>query len=549
VPPLLPEPRSWSWSGVPLPAQGYRLSVSASGAVESIEAADAAGEFYANATLAQLRRSGVRGPCRIEDWPDVAVRGVMLDVSRDKVPTISTLETLIDRLASLKVNHVELYMEHTFAYSGHEEVWSSSGAYTAADLRRLDAFCRARFVELTPNQNCLGHMERWLRFDRYRPLAIAPDGWTDGRGRVRPPTTIDPANPGSLALVRSLLAELLDCFTSRRVHLGLDEPWELPDDRFGEYVDYLARLRGLPELDGFEALVWGDIVSHHPDGLGGLPSGVTVCDWGYEADSPFASRAAWLAGGERPFWLCPGTSSWNSLVGRTSNMLTNCASAASAAREHGASGFLVTDWGDNGHLQYLPVSEPGFAYGAAVSWCHQANVDLDLASALSAHVFDDPTGELASALLALGDAHRLVVPQVANASVLTMHLVFSPNIRMGEGLTEGLTVADLDAVSSSIADARAAIARSAPGRADGDLVKAELDTSARLLELLVDDCRARLLAGGRLSSVDASIRSAFAARLADLADEHRAHWLARNRPEGLADSTSRLTRLHTAYLA
>ena len=48
-------------------------------------------------------------------------------------------------------------------------------------------------------------------------------------------------------------------------------------------------------------------------------------------------------------------------------MVDNCRAAAEAARAHGASGLLNTDWGDMGHLQYLPVSEPGFAYGAAVS--------------------------------------------------------------------------------------------------------------------------------------------------------------------------------------
>ena len=39
----------------------------------------------------------------IEDWPDLPVRGVMLDISRDKVPTLDTMKALIDRLASLSM--------------------------------------------------------------------------------------------------------------------------------------------------------------------------------------------------------------------------------------------------------------------------------------------------------------------------------------------------------------------------------------------------------------------------------------------------------------
>ena len=560
---LLPEPRRASWTGrhvadaveltesvddASLPPQGYRLTIADDGV--RISAADEAGAFYGRATLRQLRHQSERHHLPegvVEDWPDIAVRGVMLDVSRDKVPTVETLEALIDRLASWKVNHVELYMEHTFAYADHEDVWRDASPFTAADVQRLDAFCQARFVELTPNQNCLGHFERWLKHDRYRPLAIRPDGWTDARGRVRPPTTVEPTNPRSLALMASLLRELLSAFSSPRVHVGLDEPWELPDERFGDYLSYVSAMRALAELDGRQMLMWGDIVASHPDELASIPDGVTVCEWGYEDGHPFEERAALLERAGRPFWLCPGTSSWNTLVGRWSNMVGNVRGAVSAAVASGAEGVLVTDWGDNGHLQYLPVSEPGFAWAAALSWCREANESVDLEAALSAHAFDDPTGGVAAALRLLGDAHRLVAPQVPNNSILAMHL-YRPRFRMGEGVTDGLRDDDLAAVEASIEDARGRLAAATPGREDGSAVVAELDTSARLLALLVRDARARLSAGGTLEAVDGAAREALADELAGLVDEHRAHWLRRNRPGGLDDSARRLTDLHRAYL-
>ena len=561
---LLPTPRRAEWTGrhVPdaveltesvddatLPPQGYRLSIGAEGI--RITAADEAGAFYARATLKQLRRVGTGTPHHlpegvVEDWPDVAVRGVMLDVSRDKVPTVETLEALIDRLASWKINHVELYMEHTFAYADHEAVWRDASPFTADEVRRLDEFCRARFVELTPNQNCLGHFERWLKHDRYRPLAISPDGWTDPRGRQRPPTTVEPTNPEALALMASLLRELLAAFSSPRVHVGLDEPWELPDERFGDYLDYVRRLRALPELDGRQALMWGDIVASHPDELASIPDGVTVCEWGYEDGHPFAARAELLAAAGRPFWLCPGTSSWNTLVGRWSNMLGNIGGAIDVAVDAGAEGVLVTDWGDNGHLQYLPVSEPGFAWTAARSWCRSSNVGLDLEAALSVHAFEDDTGGVAAALRLLGDAHRLVAPQVPNNSILVMHL-YRPRFRIGEGITAGLVERDFDVLDETIAAARSQLAAATPSRTDGSQVVAELDASARLLGLLVRDARARLGAGGTLEAVPAAVRSSFAAELDGLVAEHRSLWLARNRSGGLDDSARRLTDLAAAY--
>ena len=74
----------------------------------------------------------------------------------------------------------------------------------------------------------------------------------------------------------------------------------------------------------------------------------------YEADHPFEKEAAQFAGANIPFYVCPGTSTWQTLVGRHDNALANLRAAAAAGRKFGAAGFLNTDWGDGGHPQ--PVS-------------------------------------------------------------------------------------------------------------------------------------------------------------------------------------------------
>ena len=55
----------------------------------------------------------------------------MVDISRDKVPTTDSLKALIDRLASLKVNQVQLYSEHTFAYENHGVVHAQASPLDA----------------------------------------------------------------------------------------------------------------------------------------------------------------------------------------------------------------------------------------------------------------------------------------------------------------------------------------------------------------------------------------------------------------------------------
>jgi hexosaminidase len=529
-----------------LPAEGYELDVRADGI--TLTAADDAGVFYGRATLEQLARLHRDGVpvSTIRDWPDLPVRGVMLDISRDKVPTLSTLKDLVARLASWKVNQVQLYIEHTFAYRGHKEVWRDASPLTPDEVRDLDAWCRAHHVELVPNQNCMGHMGRWLQHDRYRPLAMTPDGYTDMLGRLRPPMTIDPAKPGSLELVRDLLSQLLPCFTSQRVHIGLDEPWEMPDERIDEYLGWIDTLAALPELEGRELLVWGDILAGRPDRLARLPDHITVCEWGYEDWSPFEERAASYEAADRPFWICPGTSSWMTIVGRTTNMLGDCAAAAMATRAHGGAGVLNTDWGDQGHLQYLPVSEPGLAYGAAVAWCLETNRDLDLAEALDMHAFTDAAGEVGSALLALGDLYRAITPQVPNISGLVLHLYY-PQLTLGRGPTAGITDAELASVEVQTGDALDGLGRARIARSDGSLVLDELRNAAALVSLLCHDGRARLAGDGTLASVPASTRRELAAEMVHVIDAHRELWLARNRPGGLNDSVSWLAHLRECY--
>jgi len=528
--------------------EGYRIRIGS--AMVDLTAADDAGEAYGRATLAQLARAydGELPIGTIDDWPDLSVRAVMLDISRDKVPTIETLKALIDRLAGWKVNQVQLYMEHTFAYRDHEEVWRDASPFDADDVRDLDRYCRERHVELVPNQNCLGHAERWLSHERYRHLALAPEGFF-AFGEQRSPSTLDPRNPEAFELARSWLAELLPNFTSRRVNVGLDEPWELQTDQpeqIDDYLAWVANLRALPEVDGRELLMWGDILGAHPDLVGRIPDGVTICEWGYDTDFDFAGKAAVLERVGRPFWLCPGTSSWLSILGRFTNMVGNCSAAATAAIAHGGAGVLNTDWGDRGHLQYLPVSEPGFAYCAAVSWCHDANRDLDVAAALDLHCYDDKAGELGAALVRLGDTHRELTAQVGNVAASVLHLYY-PQLQLGRGPLRGVRAAEYEAIEATLADVDDRLDLARPRRSDGALVIAELRNAIALVQILCRDARARLAGDGSLASLTEPVRTGLARELDGVIEAHDTLWHARNRPGGFAESVAHLTRVRRAY--
>ena len=503
-----------------MPAQGYRLTVDVDGA--RIDAADAVGEHYARLTLSQL--PSPTPAVVIEDWPDLAVRAVMLDVSRDRVPTMASLKALIERLAGWKINQLQLYFEHTFAYAAHEDVWSTASPFTPDEVRELDTFCRDHHIELVANQNCLGHAERWLRLPRHQSMALSPDGF-DMMGLRRGPTTLDPANPAAFEFVASLLAELVPCFTSNRVHIGMDEPWELTPERIDEYIAWMHKLCDLPVLRDREVLVWGDILAHHPALLKSLPDNVTVTEWGYEADHPFDARARALAAAGKPMWVCPGTSSWQTLLGRTTNMRANTISAATAAHDHGGTGMLMTDWGDWGHHQPAIISLPAYAFGAAMSWCAATNTDIDLA------VATDP------AAVALGDVYLATAAQRPNCSALVRHL-YLPQARVRH-----ITVDELDAARDRIEHGVDVLG----DRVDHDAN--ELRWACDTVRMALDDAQARLENDGTLASIPSDTREQLADQALDIGERHVSLWNQRSRPGGLAGSRRWFTRLRESYLA
>ena len=276
-----------------LPPQGFRLSCSADGV--RLEHRDAAGLRYGRQLLDQMTAQcpdGVLPGAVIEDHPDIPVRGFMLDISRDRVPTRATLERIVDLCALARINQLQLYIEHTFAHPRHRAVWEQASPMTPAHMTWLDQHCSHHGIELVVNQNTFGHMERWLRHDAYRPRAECPDGWEPMPGIRLPPAVLAPT-PDNAELALSLVREQLASVRSRQVNIGCDEPFELGhgashDDvaergRGPVYLEHLRRLTDPLLADGCQVQVWADVLTGHPDLAGSLPDGVIPVAWTYEA--------------------------------------------------------------------------------------------------------------------------------------------------------------------------------------------------------------------------------------------------------------------------
>ena len=524
----------------PLSEGSYELEGTRAGFV--LKARNEAGIYYGLMTLQQvLDQVQTTLPLfKIEDEPDFQHRGIMLDISRCKVPSMATLFQLIDQFARMKINQLQLYTEHTFPFVNHSLVWANASPITAREILAIQSYCNARFIDFVPNLNSFGHFERWLRYPEYHHLAECPDGFIHpfSGQRIEFGSTLKP-NRKSLSLLRELYDEFLPLFDSNYFNVGGDEPWELgqgwskkkclQSGPTNVYIDFMSDIKKLVDARGRKMMFWSDIVLKQPDSLKRLSRDLIALNWGYEANHPFKKECEQVAAQKIPFYVCPGTSSWNSLTGRIGNVEGNLANAARNGKKYGAMGYLITDWGDHGHHQYLPISYPGFLIGACQSWNGSGSKNMDVAEGLNTIFLSDSTGLAAEALLKLGQVLDLAPSPIRNATIFN-RLLFWP-MKNEPTETKGISDKQLEVCESALANIKAEVA-SFPNNIDGGFLQPEMMNAIDMATHGIH--RLQYFRGAQLS------RDYLRGNLATIIGDHEKLWLARNRPGGLIESAGRL---------
>ncbi len=340
-----------------LEKEEYCLDVNADG-IELSAGCDE-GLFRAVTSLWQMAcRSGGHLQCMsIQDKPELPRRGYMLDISRGRKPKVETIKTMIDFLASLKYNELQLYMEgECFKYEAYPEETANFDCLTPEDIRELDAYCRDRFIDLVPNQNSFGHMYTWLRKPAFHHLGLFEGDEV--------PSTLNPLLPESFDFMRRLYASLLPSFSSEYVNIGLDEAYGLGKYQIEDYcrekgkdvvfMEWLNKLSShIRDTYGKKVMFWADMIYNYPQSYHMVPKDAVALEWGYEliqSQRMTAHCIAYRDAGVR-YYVCPSTNTHGCFTGRMDVTTFNIRTCAELATEYGAEGILLTDWGDGGHPQ------------------------------------------------------------------------------------------------------------------------------------------------------------------------------------------------------
>lgn len=381
--------------------ESYRLQITPAGLI--LSAPDAAGFFYALQTLRQIRQqAGDTLPClEIADAPAFPLRGYYLDISRGRIPRLDMLKRRIRLLASLKINHLQLYFEHPFRFRFDPAISGEDDAFDADDLKTLDTFCRDHFIELVPSFTCFGHMGRILSLPRYRELAeveFPAASWESATWlqRLRG-CTLHTRDPDAQDLIRRILDEFLPCFSSHRFNLCGDETYDLgrrtpdasPADLARQYTDHLRFLHREASLHGKSLMLWGDMLLKHPEAISRLPDGCEILDWAYFPSNRFEKCGEFISHG-LPTVVCPSVRGFGRLFNAVEEARTVLAAYARTGEQLGARGLLNTDWGDFGHFNMPPGGLHGLSLGAHLAWNPQNDSGAEFDRTFSAVLFDAP---------------------------------------------------------------------------------------------------------------------------------------------------------------
>jgi len=305
----------------------------------------------------------------------------MIDASRCAVPTVATVNQLMDYLAVMGYSMAMLYTEDLLKLEHYKYFGYMRGRYTPDELRAMDDYADAYGIELIPCLECYGHMGKYLMWGEAAPMKDTA-------------TVLLAREEKTFAFLDELIGTASSCFRSRRIHLGMDEAWDMgrgkfldrhgyvpPFEIFNEYMD---RLIGITDKYGLTPMIWSDMyfrvcdtsnryyeesIQIPPEVAEKIPQNVELVFWHYgekhQCDDYMLKKHAALG---RPILYAGGAWSWIGHFPEHNYTMETTAFSLDACRKNGVREAMLTIWfNDNAECE-LFSNLFGLSYFAEM--CH-----------------------------------------------------------------------------------------------------------------------------------------------------------------------------------
>lgn len=288
--------------------------------------------------------------------------GVMVDCSRNSVISVDTFKRLVDLLSAMGYNTIQLYTEDTYEVNDEPYFGYMRGRYSKDELKEMDAYSAEKGIELIPCIQTLAHVSQIFQWQPYWEINDCTDILLVGEERT-------------YKLIDNIFATLAECFTSRRVNIGMDEAHMLGlgkylskhgyKNRFGIMLEHLKRVLDIAAKYGFRCAMWSDMFfrlafdgEYYTDGvkeipaevLQHLPENVDLIYWDYYSldKDHYNTMAEQHTKFGNPIIFAGGAWTWLGLTPNNRFSIDATKMAFSVCKEKGIKEVFLTMWGDNG---------------------------------------------------------------------------------------------------------------------------------------------------------------------------------------------------------
>ncbi|NUP98891.1 MAG: hypothetical protein HUU35_03430, partial [Armatimonadetes bacterium] len=318
----------------------------------------------------------------LAEAPAFATLGICLDCGHNATIKPAHLRVWLRRLVLLGFNAAMLYTEAGYRLPDEPCFGYLRGTWSADALRALDTFASSLGIELIGGIQALGHLEQLLKWPAYASCRDTEH-------------TLLVGEPRTTALVEKMVAHWASVFRSRRLHLGMDETYDLGRggalDRYGYrpglelYTEHLAQVVEICRQQGLQPLIWSDVLFRLAGSGGGhyagdkqsvariaaaLPAEVGLVYWDYyspEAEHYRQRIELHRALGAEPM-MASGVWSWPNFWHDQRSTERNAGACIEACRAAEVSELLFTLWSDDGAFWELDSNLAGLAWVA--ERCH-----------------------------------------------------------------------------------------------------------------------------------------------------------------------------------
>jgi hexosaminidase len=287
---------------------------------------------------------------------------VMLDASRNGVLNEKSVAEWLRFFALAGINGFMLYTEDTYEVKGEPLFGYMRGRYSKKELKSFDKLADSLGIEMIPCIQTLAHLQRILQYGHFVNIKDTE-------------SVMLCEEPETMKFVEKMLKEASEPYKSKRIHIGMDEAWDLGR---GQYIDkkgfkepfdmmteHLKKVLKVTEKLKLQPMMWSDMffralsktgqyydtdVKFNKKIIDQVPKNVELVYWDYyhfkESDySMMVDQHIKL--NDIPI-MAPGIHTWGRFWAACSHSEETMKNAMKSCFNKGVNEMIITIWGDDG---------------------------------------------------------------------------------------------------------------------------------------------------------------------------------------------------------